>query len=94
MKKIRLWKFDSSKLIEVNTEEIQDCRAGASTHLSSIRDMAEAVLTGRQPLVDGNEGRKALEIILAIHKSCAEGQEVRLPMKITKEQIKPKVADF
>ncbi|MFA4886296.1 MAG: gfo/Idh/MocA family oxidoreductase, partial [Desulfotomaculaceae bacterium] len=73
-----IWNFDST-LNEVNTEEEKNCSARKSTHLNCIRDMAEAVLTGRKPLVDGNEGRKALEIILAIYKSCALGQEVIIP---------------
>lgn len=79
---IKIWKLADE--VEGNTEGMQHCRSGAATHLHSIRDMAEAVLTGRQPVVDGREGIKALEIVLAVHKSCAAGREVILPMDITK----------
>ncbi len=39
---------------------------------------SEAITTGRPPLVDGREGRKAVEIILAIYQSMATGRVVEL----------------
>jgi predicted dehydrogenase len=86
---IRIWKFDSQLSEDNSGGGNQHSGAGAPTHLSSIRDMAEAVITRRKPLVDGREGRKALEIILAIHESCADGKEVMLPMEITRKPITP-----
>ena len=35
---------------------------------------------GEPHLVDGSEGRKAVEIILAIYQSNQEGQAVNLPL--------------
>lgn len=50
-------------------------------HLEAIKDMVKAVQTGDKPLVDGEEARKTLEVILAIYESAASGQEVVLPFR-------------
>lgn len=47
-------------------------------HRRQFEDMIESVLTGREPLVNGEEGKKPLEIILAIYRSAREGRPVRL----------------
>ena len=47
-------------------------------HARQLQDFVEAIRTGRQPLIDGREGRKAVEIILAIYRSAATGQLVTL----------------
>ena len=39
-----------------------------------------AITKGRKPLVDGEEGRKSVEIILAIYKSAWSGKRVTLPL--------------
>jgi UDP-N-acetyl-2-amino-2-deoxyglucuronate dehydrogenase len=41
-------------------------------------DFGEAVKTGRPPLVSGEEGYNALELVLSIYRSCREGQKVTL----------------
>lgn len=43
-----------------------------------FRDFGDAVRSGRQPLVSGEEGYRALELVLAAYRSCREGQKVRL----------------
>jgi predicted dehydrogenase len=47
-------------------------------HTRQLADFAEAITTGRPPLVDGREGRKAVEIILGIYRSMATGRVVEL----------------
>ncbi|TZF81443.1 Gfo/Idh/MocA family oxidoreductase [Pedobacter sp. BS3] len=49
-------------------------------HLEQIEDMIQAIRTGRKPLVDEFDGRKSVEIILAIYKSAQIGQPIRLPL--------------
>ncbi len=44
--------------------------------MRQIQDMVDAVREDREPLVSGEEGRKAVEIILAIYESARTGQEV------------------
>lgn len=41
-------------------------------------DFAEAIRTGRDPLVNGEEGYRALEVVLAIYQSCRTGMAVKL----------------
>jgi UDP-N-acetyl-2-amino-2-deoxyglucuronate dehydrogenase len=53
---------------------------GGSTHQEQFRDFIAAIHEGRDPKIDGKEGRKSLEIILAIYKSAKEGQQVSLPL--------------
>ncbi|MBV8553521.1 MAG: Gfo/Idh/MocA family oxidoreductase [Acidobacteriaceae bacterium] len=51
---------------------------GVTTFERQFLDFAEAIKTGRKPLVDGEEGYRALEAVLAIYQSCREQQPVRL----------------
>lgn len=48
----------------------------ARGHELQFRDVIDAIRTGRRPLADGEEGRKALELILAIYESSELGVPV------------------
>ena len=43
--------------------------------------MINAIQQDRQPYVTAMDGKKALELVLAIYKSAAEGCSVKLPLK-------------
>jgi UDP-N-acetyl-2-amino-2-deoxyglucuronate dehydrogenase len=45
-------------------------------HARQLRDFVEAIQTGRAPKVDGREGRRAVEVILAIYESQKTGRVV------------------
>ena len=49
-------------------------------HQRQFEDFVAALRTGRPLMVDGLEGRKAVELILAIYKSASTGRTVRLPL--------------
>lgn len=49
-------------------------------HREIIEDMMKAIRTDGMPAVPGEEGRKALEIILAIYQCQETGQPVKLPL--------------
>ena len=49
-------------------------------HRRQLADLLAALDEGRPPLVDGREGRKAVEIILAIYQSAQTGAAVTLPL--------------
>ncbi len=49
-------------------------------HTPLYADMIDAIKTGRQPYVDGEAGKRALELVLAIYKSAAEHRPVKLPL--------------
>lgn len=48
-------------------------------HRRQLADFVAAVQEGRPPLVDGDEGRHAVEIVRAIYHAAATGQPVALP---------------
>lgn len=50
-------------------------------HSLLYTDVIDAINTGRNPYVDGNAGKRALELVLAIYKSQKEGKPVKLPLK-------------
>jgi UDP-N-acetyl-2-amino-2-deoxyglucuronate dehydrogenase len=52
-------------------------------HRSQIADMMQAVWEDREPLCNGIEGRKPLEIVLAIYQSARTGNPVKLPLSST-----------
>ena len=47
-------------------------------HRRQLADFFQAIETGKPPRVDGKEGRKAVEIILAIYRSAETGRSVEL----------------
>jgi len=49
-------------------------------HTKQIQDFMDAVVENRKPLIDGIEGRKAVEIVLAIYESARSGRMVSLPL--------------
>ena len=49
-------------------------------HTPLYADVADAILTDRAPYVDGRAGLRALELVLAIYRSAAEGRPVKLPL--------------
>lgn len=49
-------------------------------HTPLYADMVEAIQNDREPYVNGEAGRRALELVLAIYKSAAEGTSVKLPL--------------
>ena len=50
-------------------------------HMLQVRDMAQAILADREPMVPGPDARKAVELILAIYKSAKTAKTVKLPLK-------------
>jgi len=54
---------------------------GGECHRAQIRDFLQAILEDREPAVTGEEGRKALEIIIASYISQAQGKTVRFPVQ-------------
>jgi len=52
-----------------------------SGHMEQLKDFIKAIESRSKPLVDGKEGRKSVELILAIYKSSWTGKKVALPLK-------------
>ena len=50
-------------------------------HKPLYADMIDAIKKNKKPYVDAKAGRRALELVLAIYKSAAEGKSVRFPLE-------------
>lgn len=53
---------------------------GHHGHTRQFEDVLKAIKKGQQPQIDGPEGRRSVEIILAIYKSAETGKAVKLPL--------------
>lgn len=50
-------------------------------HIPLYTDMIDAIVNNRQPYVTAEDGKRAMELVLAIYKSAAEGRPVKLPLE-------------
>jgi predicted dehydrogenase len=53
---------------------------GHHGHAKLFQDFVDAIRKDRAPAIDGREGRRSVEIILAIYKSAQTGKKVTLPL--------------
>ncbi len=53
---------------------------GHHGHAHQFQDVVSAIREGRRPSIDGPEGRRSVELILAIYKSAETGQTIKLPL--------------
>ena len=53
---------------------------GYHGHRDQFRDVLAAILEDRPPAIDGHEGRRSVEIILAIYKAAETDRTVKLPL--------------
>jgi len=53
---------------------------GHHGHTLQFRDVVEAIKKDRDPAIDGPQGRRSVEIILAIYKAAETGRAVNLPL--------------
>ena len=83
--KIDTWRFADANLVGdieekvLNPNEKNPPTVYGFGHTALFKDFVEAVENDREPIISGERGRKALEIILAIYKSQKTGKPVDLP---------------
>lgn len=81
---IEEWRFsdylDTSESVKKEFSEVPPNVYGFG-HTKLYADVIDAVLSEREPLVDAEAGKRALELVLAIYKSAAEGAAVKLPLE-------------
>ncbi len=53
---------------------------GHHAHAALFRDFLEAIEQDRPPIIDGREGLRSVELILAIYESAKTGRRVELPL--------------
>jgi UDP-N-acetyl-2-amino-2-deoxyglucuronate dehydrogenase len=88
---ISVWQLEGQGEEEAALERLRaqakDSSDGASNpmnldlagHLHQMQDFVTALRTGRAPAIDGREGLRALQIVLAVYASAAAGEKVELP---------------
>lgn len=82
--KIEVWKFsemddDESKVIQDYSEEHKNVYGFG--HSPLYENFVKSIKANKKPYIDLYDGRKAVEIILAIYKSSKTGKPVKLPLK-------------
>jgi UDP-N-acetyl-2-amino-2-deoxyglucuronate dehydrogenase len=90
---IKIWEFakkhNRDDVMKSRMAESKSGGGGASdptaighhAHAKQFADVVDSVKKNRVPFVDGAEGRRSVEIILAIYKSAETRKAVRLPLK-------------
>lgn len=89
---IKMWTFAKEQKRDADILEKYSSKAGTggaadpkaidfTGHMLQFKDFLKAIKKGEKPAVDGYEGRKSVEIILAIYKSSWSGRRVQLPLK-------------
>ncbi|MGH9836668.1 MAG: Gfo/Idh/MocA family protein [Blastocatellia bacterium] len=78
---ISCWAIDGEAEDATGGEQITDGSANPAAisnegHRRQIEDMMRAVVEDRQPMIDGREGRKSLELVTALYASALEGRAV------------------
>ena len=54
---------------------------GHHGHTMQFRDVLNAIKKRAKPAIDGHEGRRSVEIILAIYKAAETGRTIELPLR-------------
>ena len=80
---IEQWLFEdetenAEKVKEENSEMPKNIYGFGHTPL--YKNVVEAIQNHEKPLVDAEAGKRALELVLAIYKSAAEGSPIKLPL--------------
>jgi predicted dehydrogenase len=92
--KLETWRFvDAAALGDTEDTALNPGEKDPPTvygfgHEALFKDFVEALDRNRDPLITGEKGKKALEIILAIYKSQKTGQPVDLPCDFSTLEMK------
>lgn len=91
--RLETWRFsDADEIGDTEDEVLNPTEKDPPTvygfgHSALYADLLDAIEEGREPLVSGEKGRKALEIILAIYQSQKSGRAVDLPTSFSTEEM-------
>lgn len=77
------WRFADA--LDNSEDVVRECSEAPPNiygfgHTALYADMIDAIENNREPYVNGEAGRRALELVLAIYKSAAENAPVKLPL--------------
>lgn len=77
---IKHWQFAdlADEEAQVTINRVKNDPFGIPGHQCIIQDMTDAIKENRTPVVSGEEGRKALSLVIACQQSAETGQPVRM----------------
>ena len=79
---IDVWDFADETEADVKNKGLEEetCNVYGNGHTSLFADVIDAIKCDRNPYVDAEAGKNALEMILAIYQSQKTGKPVKLPL--------------
>ncbi|WP_223111610.1 Gfo/Idh/MocA family protein [Thiospirochaeta perfilievii] len=92
--KFETWRLKDSDIVGDTEDKVIDPNAKdpdsvyGKGHGALFADFIDAIKNNREPLTNGAESKKALEIILAIYKSQKDGKPVELPLDFSTSEMK------
>ena len=92
--KIETWRFSDAEIVGDTEEKIFSLNdkdpptVYGFGHSALFKDFIESIENNRKPMISGEDGRKSLEIILAIYKSQKTGKPVDLPCDFSTLEMK------
>ena len=84
--RIEVWRFEGEDSHPFMNLPDPDTVYGYG-HIPLYRDFYESIDQGREPAVPGEEGRKAVDIVLAIYKSHLTGKPVKFPFEFDAKEM-------
>ncbi len=80
---IDVWDFADETEADAKNKGLEEATSNVygNGHTSLYADVIDAITNGRKPYVDGEAGKRALELVLAIYKSAAENRPIKLPLE-------------
>ena len=88
--RIEVWRFENEDSHPMMNLPDPDTVYGYG-HVPLYRDFYESIDTGRDPAISGEEGRKAVDIVLAIYKSHLEKRAVKFPFDFSAWEMEGRV---
>ncbi|MFA6626969.1 MAG: Gfo/Idh/MocA family oxidoreductase [Bacilli bacterium] len=79
---IEIWQFTDTKSEDEHTSKLveETSNVYGNGHSLLFKDMIDAINQNRSPLIDGEAGKRALEIVLSIYKSTLTASPIKLPL--------------
>ena len=79
---IDVWEFADQADGDTRNKGLEEATSNVygNGHTSLFADMIDAIQNDREPYVDAQAGRNALELVLAIYKSQKTGRPVKFPL--------------
>lgn len=78
---LKTWRFDGDNEDDIKEDlQVEIDNVYGKGHTPLFKDLIDAVNNDREPLVSGEEGKKAITIILAAYKSRKMGIPVQFPI--------------